>query len=115
MRVNKTYVMFRCGGYAVAHVRQGARESALDPRLDLARHSPDGFEWGYHGSGPAQLALAILADAIGDDRRALELYQRFKRDIVAQMPQADAWELPQALVREIVQQMEREIENVDGV
>lgn len=33
----------------------------LDPRNDLANHSPDGFEYGYGGSGPAQLALAILA------------------------------------------------------
>lgn len=33
----------------------------LDPRFDLMRHSPDGFEYGYGGSGPAQLALALLA------------------------------------------------------
>jgi len=30
----------------------------LNPRLDLWNHSPSGFERGYHGSGPAQLALA---------------------------------------------------------
>ena len=34
----------------------------LPSRLDLANHSPDGLNWGYSGSGPAQLALAILAD-----------------------------------------------------
>jgi len=34
----------------------------LNPRSDLMNHSPDGFNWGYGGSGPAQLALAILAD-----------------------------------------------------
>lgn len=34
----------------------------LDPRNDLMNHSPDGFEYGYGGSGPAQLALALLAD-----------------------------------------------------
>jgi len=34
----------------------------LNPRNDLMNHSPDGFEYGYGGSGPAQLALAILAD-----------------------------------------------------
>ena len=28
---------------------------ALDPRFDLAMHSPTGFAWGYGGSGPAQL------------------------------------------------------------
>lgn len=26
----------------------------------LRNHSPDGFNWGYGGSGPSQLALAIL-------------------------------------------------------
>lgn len=33
----------------------------LDPRFDLFRHSPDGFAWGYGGSGPAQLSIAIVA------------------------------------------------------
>src|SRR5207302_1533158 len=28
----------------------------------IPSHSPDGFEWGYGGSGPADLALAILID-----------------------------------------------------
>lgn len=26
----------------------------------IYNHSPDGFNWGYGGSGPAQLALAVL-------------------------------------------------------
>ena len=29
------------------------------------RHSPTGFEWGFSGSGPAQLALALLLDHTG--------------------------------------------------
>ena len=44
----------------------------LNPRLDLRNHSPTGLEWGYCGSGPAQLALAILADHTGDPQRALK-------------------------------------------
>ncbi len=28
------------------------------------RHSPDGFSWGYLGSGPAELARCLLIDAI---------------------------------------------------
>jgi hypothetical protein len=50
----------------------------LPPRNDLANHSPDGFNWGYGGSGPAQTALAILADALEDDDLALRYHQRFK-------------------------------------
>ena len=54
----------------------------LPPRLDLRSHSPAGFEFGYAGSGPAQQSLAILADALVPER-AVDLYQRFKRDFVA--------------------------------
>lgn len=38
----------------------------LPPRYDLRNHSPSGFEWGYNGSGPAQLALAILTHHLQD-------------------------------------------------
>lgn len=62
----------------------------LPPRHDLANHSPTGFEWGYAGSGPAQLALAILAHAIGDDKRAVRLHQSFKREYIATLPRDDA-------------------------
>lgn len=62
---------------------------ALDPRFDLANHSPDGFQWGYPGSGPAQLALALVADATGDDELAMRTYQRFKSEIVVGLP--DRW------------------------
>ena len=55
----------------------------LSPRTDLYNHSPTGFEFGYAGSGPAQLALAILADCIGETL-ALEFYQEFKWAVVAQ-------------------------------
>lgn len=54
----------------------------LDPRLDLRSHSPTGFEWGYPGSGPAQLALALLADACDDDDVAREFLQGFQREVV---------------------------------
>lgn len=61
----------------------------LDPRYDLVNHSPDGFEWGYSGSGPAQLALAILAEVLGDDREALMVYQFFKAEVIASIKEND--------------------------
>ncbi len=33
----------------------------------IVRHSPDGFEWGYSGSGPTDLALAICAAVLGEE------------------------------------------------
>lgn len=59
----------------------------------LLNHSPDGFNWGYGGSGPAQLALALLLDATGDPGTALTQHQNFKRAIVADF--TDEWELAQ--------------------
>ncbi|WP_374449084.1 DUF6166 domain-containing protein [Stella sp.] len=63
----------------------------LDPRYDLRRLSPAGFEWTYEGAGPQQLALALLADHLGDDARALALHEAFMRAVVAELD--NAWEL----------------------
>ncbi|MGH7980129.1 MAG: DUF6166 domain-containing protein [Limisphaerales bacterium] len=64
----------------------------LNPRHDLYNHSPDGFEWGYSGSGPAQLALAIVADYLANDEAALVIYQSFKFTVVSALPEKE-WTL----------------------
>jgi len=84
----KTYAGRREGHAVIVEVD----DRPLNPRLDLWSHSPTGFEWGYGGSGPAQLALALLADQLGDDERALEFYQCFKRAVVSNFPYA-GWTL----------------------
>lgn len=61
------------------------------PSQKLYNHSPDGFNWGYGGSGPAQLALALLYDVTGDAQLSLGLYQQFKWDWVAYW--GDTWEI----------------------
>jgi hypothetical protein len=66
----------------------------LDPRHDLKQLSTTGFEWTYEGAGPAQLALALLADHLGDDGRALALYERFMRHLIAELD--NSWELTSA-------------------
>ena len=60
----------------------------LDCRYDLLSASPSGPAWGYGGSGPAQLAIAVLAHAYNDEF-ACEHYQRFKRE---ELPE-DGWTL----------------------
>jgi hypothetical protein len=74
---------------------------SLNPRLDLYNHSPTGFEWGYCGSGPAQLALAILADHLADDRQALDVYQRFKWAVVMKLPKT-RWMLNSLVINNIL-------------
>lgn len=73
-------------GHTPVYRRVGddGRKEEIDKRTDLRNHSPDGFSWGYSGSGPAQLSLAILADFYEDDQVAMDCYQQFKDDVVAQ-------------------------------
>jgi hypothetical protein len=54
----------------------------------VSNHSPDGFNWGYGGSGPSQLALAILLLVL-PLRKAVRAYQEFKWNLVARLPQGD--------------------------
>lgn len=95
-------------GSRVVITEAGWRNRHLRPRLDLANHSPTGFAWGYEGSGPAQLALALLADVLGDDDRALRLHQRFKRRLVASLPQSEPLYVTDDDVRRIVREIEAE-------
>lgn len=76
----------------------GVAAIPLVPRLDLRNHSATGFSWGYAGSGPSQLALAILAD-VSDDETAQRRYQAFKWTVIAKLPGDSAWELTEDQVR----------------
>jgi hypothetical protein len=58
------------------------RTVPLKPSLKVWNHSPSGFEIGYGGSGPAQLALAILM-MFTDKDTASRLHQDFKWEFLA--------------------------------
>jgi hypothetical protein len=49
---------------------------------EVRNHSPDGFMWGYEGSGPAQLALAIMLELTGKSNG----YQTLKRRLISNLP-----------------------------
>lgn len=106
----KTYVGKR-QGYVVAVTVDGRR---LNPRQDLWNHSPDGFEWGYGGSGPAQLALAILADHCQNDDQALNFYQRFKWKVIAELPHR-GWTLTTEGIDGILQKLQAAEPLLEGV
>jgi hypothetical protein len=75
----------------------GSVRTELPLRLDLCNRSSGGFGWGYQGSGPAQLALALLADHLKDDEQALWFYDRFKC-VVVDLPVDKNWELTSSQV-----------------
>ncbi len=66
----------------------------LAPSLKIRNHSPTGFSWGYGGSGPAQLALALLL-LESTQHEAEWRYQDFKREVIAALPVQEGlcWEL----------------------
>src|SRR6201987_895948 len=92
-RSRKMYTGRRGPQGCVVLVMDGNGErKPLTPRQEVRNHSPTGCEWGYGGSGPAQLALAILAEHLGNDDAALKLYQDFKWACIAQICGAN-WSL----------------------
>lgn len=66
----------------------------LADRTDIKAISQDGFEWSYEGNAPAQLALSLLADHTGSATFALQNYERFMREVVANF--GNDWEMTSA-------------------
>jgi hypothetical protein len=68
----------------------------LSPRLSLRMFSATGFGWGDDGppAQQAQLALALLCDAIEDDEIALTLYAQCQGELLLKLP-AEGWMLTQ--------------------
>ena len=77
------------------------------PLAIVTCHSPDGIEWGYPGSDPADLALSILADYFEETptrvldalrslwtprSKAAALHQQFKAEFLAH-EQRDQWQI----------------------
>lgn len=94
-------------GCRVVVFEDGNAPRPLDLRLDLRNHSPTGFEWGYGGSGPAQLALALAADLLGNDEKAQDVYQRLKFRLIGGLPH-EGWELGEDRLRAAIQSIEPE-------
>ena len=75
----------------------------LDHRYDIRTFTDHGFEWSYEGDGPRQLALAILADHLGDAQAALDDVEPFMTRVVAYFD--NDWEMTTA-------DIERALENI---
>lgn len=91
MNLRNVYRGFRdANGVAVVAVNDGS--GLLKPLPHRARHSPDGFEWGYEGSGPADLARSLLADVYGHVP-APHVCQLFKRNVIAGLSRGAEWTL----------------------
>lgn len=61
--------------------------NAAESQLVL-EHSPDGFNWGYGGSGPSQLALAVLLKYFTDEA-AISLHEGFKDSFITKLEEGN--------------------------
>jgi len=72
------------------------------------RHSPSGFEWGYRGSGPADLARSLLWDVMGEEPEP-EVYQKFKVEMLADL-EDDEWTMTEVEILDAVARISRDEE-----
>jgi hypothetical protein len=87
--------------------REGEERQPLEPRFDLREHSSIGFAWGEGDAGSAQqLALALLADALRNDARALNVHQEFSRRVIPLFP--NRWTISRSRILAYVDRIEAE-------
>jgi len=86
--IRTEYLTEVINGTPARHVK--VRELDPAPSRQLRDHSTD-FEWGYPGSGPAQLALALIFDATGDRELSLWYHQPFKEAFVQRW--GNSWQI----------------------
>lgn len=91
------------GGEGQVTVREGTDRRPLDVRADLRNYSTI-FDWGSDSLGAAQLSLALLADALGDDARATQLHQDFKSRVVVELP--ERWTITRSRILAHVKMLE---------
>ena len=88
---NKSYLGVVTPHGVQARTREGAEEDILDLRLTLIKRDP--AEWMDPDRGPEQLALAILADATGNDNYAKLRYKKFSEEATSNFPIGDGWRI----------------------
>ncbi|MDP6573876.1 MAG: DUF6166 domain-containing protein [Rhodospirillales bacterium] len=79
------------GARTIDGIRVSVDDRPLDENYGLKRFTTRGFEWTYEGDEPSQLALAILAEHLGDDQKSLENCDAFMKAVVANLD--NDWEL----------------------
>jgi hypothetical protein len=75
----------------------------LPEHYEVKRFTTFGFEWTYEGDSPQQLALAILADYLGDNAKAIRLSEPFMKKVVANLD--NDWELKDADIDAALREM----------
>ncbi len=90
-------------------VREGCERASsrpLQPRLDLRNQTTVGLASFGEGFRPAHLAVALLADALGDDARAIRTHEHFSRRVVTLFP--ERWTITRSRILAYVAMIEQQ-------
>lgn len=93
------------GEAATRKVFINGAELKPDTSQKVMNHSPDGFAWGYQGSGPAQLALALMLYFTGQARG----YQELKRRLIASFSMGMDFEVDSEVVKRMCDEIKKEV------
>lgn len=74
-------------GYKATLYVDGTILDLKSSKLDVHDYGADSPEWGYFGSGPSQVAAAILYDLTTDIELTKKYHQQFKREYIANFDQ----------------------------
>lgn len=86
--MTETHTIKLAGNWATREVHLNGKPLHPGRSQKVRNHSPTGFNWGYGGSGPAQLALAICLELF-DKATAQRIYQTVKFNYITALPQSD--------------------------
>lgn len=89
MATTTTYHGSRRGGRLFVFINQGLSAEQL---VHHVLHSPDGFECGYYGSGPLELARSMLWDFLGTEP-SKQAYQAFTDQVISKLSKNQDWSL----------------------
>ncbi len=85
--MSKTYA----GDRTIDGIKVTVDGELLNERYDIETFTDLGFEWTYVGPAPQQLALAILADHLSDDKQALALSEALTIKVISELD--NSWTL----------------------
>jgi hypothetical protein len=87
-------------------IREGQQLLPLNARLDLDPEGQTVLKWGRANSKGKRLAIALLADALSDDRVAVDLAEAFTARVVAMLP--ERWTMSRTRILSFVEIIKRE-------
>ena len=83
---------------AEVYVWERGKQWPLPLATSVRNFGDCGFEWGYLGRGPAQLAVALLLHALGNARYAESAYLDYLAEHVRDWPR-EGWKVSQSDIR----------------